>query len=176
MKRNVPEIVKTDFDKRAKIIIKESSYVQEGAERTTFIKIDETTECSYTILYDKGYRKLAELTGTAIKVLTEVIFPRLRMNSNFITVTQVEAASIIGKDKFITNRAFKELIEKEFIAQSGAYSYGYVINHNYFFRGNIATFIKRYIEETKDTFDVEYIRSEDYKGRFNFNIKRKNGK
>lgn len=162
MNKIIPTAVKTNFKKDVTIIINEERYVKEGVERSTFINITETTDTPYTVLYEAAYLLVAKLSRDAQKVLFEVIFPRLRINSNFVSIKQVDAASILAIDKFRICEAFKELSDKSFIEKSKVYPYGYVINHNYFFRGNLSTFVKRYKDITKDSFNVKYITKEQY--------------
>lgn len=162
MRKDIPTAVKTNFEKNVTIIVNEERYTKEGVERSTFINITETTDTPYTVLYERAYLLIAKLSRDAQRVLFEVIFPKLRINSNFISIKQIDAASILAIDKFRICNAFNELIGKRFIEKSKAYPYGYVINHNYFFRGNLSTFVKRYKDITNDSFNVKYITKEQY--------------
>ena len=95
---------------------------------------------SFIFLYEPGICGLLNLSKAGLKIF-KYIATNIKVDENFITFKQVDVA----KQLFMTNaeisNGIKDLIRNWFIHKSKDKPFTYIINHNFFFKGDRRKYI-----------------------------------
>lgn len=140
----------TNFVMNKDAIFTSIKTVIEDKETSTTVNVGYLTDVSarYCILYQPAYSIIPKLTGTTQKVLFQYIFVKLHINQNWLTIRQKDVVTYLGISQPKVSEALKSLIDNRFIAKSNSENNVYIINHNYFFKGNRNKFITDYDKST----------------------------